>query len=218
MSEADRQAVVGQTGFNASHASEGLHDFLCAALRGSDDGGTAVSENGAGHSASSAPVELRSHTGMPDQHSPAASDQRSYQHGAVADVEVHVPQRSLEMLEGSDVRHIEETAITPRDLEANGRRVERVQDRPGFDDEAGNHDRPFERELTPNADGPAVHDAPCRRRRVYRTCRSLFQSAGMIRMAMRNEDRRWSQIANPPEPILAAINEHPTLPGRQKHR
>jgi hypothetical protein len=61
---------------------------------------------------------------MPDQHSSAASDERSYQHGAVADVDVHVPQRSLEMLEGSDIRQIEETAITRRDLEANGRRVE----------------------------------------------------------------------------------------------
>jgi hypothetical protein len=40
----------------------------------------------------------------------------------------------------------------------------------------------------------------------------------MIRMAMRNEDRRWSQIANPTEPILAAINEHQTLPGRQERR
>jgi hypothetical protein len=40
----------------------------------------------------------------------------------------------------------------------------------------------------------------------------------MIRMAMRDEDRRWSQIANPTEPIPAAINEHPTLPGRQQHR
>jgi hypothetical protein len=39
----------------------------------------------------------------------------------------------------------------------------------------------------------------------------------MIPMAVRDEDRRWSQIANATEPIVAAINEQPTLPGRQEH-
>jgi hypothetical protein len=48
---------------------------------------------------------------------------------------------------------------------------------------------------------------------AYGTRGSLFQFAGMIRMAVRDEDRRLSQIAKAAEPILATINEHPTPSG-----
>jgi hypothetical protein len=58
---------------------------------------------------------------MPNQHPSAAPYERSYQHRAVADIEVNTPQRSLEILERGHVRHMEETSIARRDLEADGR-------------------------------------------------------------------------------------------------
>jgi len=93
-----------------------------------------------------------------------------------------------------------------------------VLNRPGFDDEAGNHDRPFESQLAPDADGPPVHDAPRCRRRVDGTRGSEFQPAGMIRMPVRDKNGRRSQIAHAAEPIFAAVNEHATPSCRQEHR
>jgi hypothetical protein len=37
-------------------------------------------------------------------------------------------------------------------------------------------------------------------------------------MAVRDEDRRRSQTVDATEPILAAVDEQPTLPSRQEHR
>ena len=214
----DDKAVISEARFDATRASQQSDDCVDLTRDGAHNSGAAMSEDGAAHVAGSAPIELRRDTGMPYQHWTAAPYERPQQHGTVPDVQVNVPKRSPGMIEGSHVRHIKETAVMRRDLEAHGRRIQGVLHRPGFDDESADHHRPAKRQLAPHPDGPPGDGLPRCRRRVHGRGCSSFQSAGMIGMAVRNEDRRRSQAVGAAEPILAAVNEHPTLPARQEHR
>jgi hypothetical protein len=134
------------------------------------------------------PAELSCDWSVADQRSALLPHHGSPDRRPIADVDVYSPKHRWPIGDLGHIGDVDHTILPRTDAQSHGRGKPRVRDRKGLEHDVVDGDGPAQRQRTSILNQGAAKQGPRRARSINGALRTSCQSAGVVRVRVREHD------------------------------